>query len=118
MRSHHVRPYGPSVTKEERRPDTTGASSADHNDCQQYEIRVTGHLGSRWTAWFDGLSITNEDDGTTVICGPMVDQAALHGVLQKLRDLGVALVSFTRLPPDAQVTSTVSRHAHPTPKGN
>jgi hypothetical protein len=63
----------------------------------QYEIRVTGHLSSRWAAWFDGLSLTRADDGTTVISGPIVDQAALHGVLQKLRDLGVPLISVTQL---------------------
>ena len=66
----------------------------------QYEIRVTGHLSSRWAAWFDGLSLTLADDGTTVICGPIVDQAALHGVLQKLRDIGVPLISVTQLRPD------------------
>ena len=118
MRPHQVRSYDPSVTTEDRRPNTTSASSADHNDNQQYEIRVTGHLGSRWTAWFDGLSLTNEADGTTVISGPVVDQAALHGVLQKLRDLGIPLVSLTPLPPDAPITSTGARHAHRTPKGN
>ena len=62
----------------------------------QYDIRVQGHLDARWAAWFDGLSLTNESDGTTVINGPVVDQAALHGVLQKLRDLGVPLVSVTQ----------------------
>jgi hypothetical protein len=63
----------------------------------QYEIRVTGHLNARWAAWFDGLSLTRADDGTTVIRGPIVDQAALHGVLQKLRDIGVPLISVTQL---------------------
>jgi hypothetical protein len=63
----------------------------------QYEIRVTGHLDPRWAAWFDGLSLTRTDDGTTVIRGPIVDQAALHGVLQKLRDLGIPLTSVTQL---------------------
>ena len=64
----------------------------------QYEIRVQGHLGPRWAAWFDGLSLTNEDDGTTVLRGSVVDQAALHGLLQKLRDVGLPLVSLTQLP--------------------
>jgi hypothetical protein len=66
-----------------------------------YEIRVKGHLGSRWAAWFDGLTLTDEDDGITVIRGPVADQAALHGVLQKLRDVGIPLVSLTQVPPDA-----------------
>lgn len=63
----------------------------------QYEIRVSGHLNARWAAWFDGLSITERDDGTTVLRGPVVDQAALHGLLQKLRDLGIPLISVTQL---------------------
>jgi hypothetical protein len=68
----------------------------------QYEIRVTGHLDSRWAAWFDGLTLTSVDDGTTVIHGPIVDQAALHGVLQKLRDIGVPLISVTQLDPKGE----------------
>jgi hypothetical protein len=63
----------------------------------RYEIRVMGHLDSRWAAWFDGLSLTRVADGITVIRGPIVDQAALHGVLQKLRDIGVPLISVTQL---------------------
>ena len=66
---------------------------------QRYEIRVNGHLEPRWAAWFDGLNVTNEDDGTTVISGPVVDQAALHGLLQKLRNIGIPLISLTELPP-------------------
>jgi len=61
----------------------------------QYEIRIEGHLGTRWAAWFDGLSVTNEDDGTTVLRGSVVDQAALHGLLQRLRDIGIPLISLT-----------------------
>ena len=67
----------------------------------QYEIRVDGQLGPRWAAWFDGLSLTVDDDGTTVLRGPVVDQAALHGLLQKLRDVGLPLVSLTELRPDS-----------------
>jgi hypothetical protein len=61
----------------------------------QYEIRVEGHLGERWAAWFDGLTTTSEDDGTTVIRGSVVDQAALHGLIQRLRDIGIPLISLT-----------------------
>jgi len=61
----------------------------------QYEITVEGHLGTRWTAWFDGLSITSAEDGTTVLHGSVVDQAGLHGLLQKLRDVGIPLISLT-----------------------
>jgi hypothetical protein len=62
----------------------------------QYDIRVKGHLDARWTTWFGGLTLTNESDGTTSIHGPVVDQAALHGVLQKLRDIGMPLISVTQ----------------------
>jgi hypothetical protein len=65
----------------------------------RYEIRLKGHLESRWAAWFDGLGLTNESDGTTIIHGPVADQAALHGLLQKVRDLGLPLVSVTQLQP-------------------
>lgn len=61
----------------------------------EYELRVDGHLGSRWAAWFDGLDIISDVDGTTVIRGTVVDQAALHGLLQRLRDIGIPLVSVT-----------------------
>ena len=63
-----------------------------------YELRVAGRLGPRWSAWFDGLDLTEAADGTTVISGPVADQAALHGLLQKLRDVGLPLVSLNTLP--------------------
>ena len=69
--------------------------SSDPTPVERYEIRVMGRLGSRWASWFDGLTLTHADDGTTVISGPIVDQAALHGLLQRLRDLGVTLLSLT-----------------------
>ena len=60
-----------------------------------YEIRIEGRLDSRWAAWFDGLSITRCGDGTTIIHGPVADQSALHGLIQKTRDLGLPLISVT-----------------------
>ena len=66
----------------------------------RYEIRLTGHLDARWATWFDGLSVTREGDGTTVISGPVADQAALHGLLQRVRDLGLPLLSVTNLDTD------------------
>jgi hypothetical protein len=61
---------------------------------EPYEIRLRGHLDARWAAWFDGLDLTNESDGTTVISGPVADQAALHGLLRKVRDTGLPLLSI------------------------
>ena len=75
-------------------------STGPHHSPERYEIRLRGHLDSRWEAWFDGLSLSNENDGTTIIGGPVVDQAALHGLLQKVRDLGLPLVSVTQVQPD------------------
>ena len=62
-----------------------------------YQIRLKGHLGSQWTDWFGGLSITLEDNGDTLLTGPVVDQAALHGLLKRVRDLGMMLVSVNPL---------------------
>lgn len=64
-----------------------------------YEIRLDGRLDDRWTAWFDGLALSHDSDGTTTLRGDVVDQAALHGLLQRIRDLGVPLVSVTHLDP-------------------
>ena len=58
-----------------------------------YQIRIKGHLGFQWTDWFGGLTITLEEDGDTLLTGPVIDQAALHGLLKKVRDLGMPLVS-------------------------
>jgi len=66
---------------------------------EQYEIRLDGRLDDRWATWFDGLTLAYEDDGTTTLQGPVTDQTALHGLLQKIRDLGLPLVSVTHLDP-------------------
>ncbi len=71
-----------------------------------YEIRVRGQLPSRWAAWFDGLNVTAEADGTTAIRGPVTDQAALHGLLGRVRDIGLPLVSLTELPLDPPTEPT------------
>jgi hypothetical protein len=63
----------------------------------KYEIRLEGSLDETWTAWFDGMQIINEDGGATVITGVVADQAALHGLLAKVRDLGLPLVSVRRI---------------------
>jgi hypothetical protein len=63
-----------------------------------YEIRVEGHIGDSWSSWFEGLTIRREESGETVLAGPLVDEAALHGVLVKIRDLGLPLVEVRRVP--------------------
>ena len=72
-----------------------------HQNPGRYEIRVKGHLDARWAAWFDGLTLTHGSDGTTIIRGPVADQAALHGLLQKVRDLGLPLISVNHVAPAA-----------------
>ncbi len=64
-----------------------------------YQIRIKGHLGRQWTNWFEGLTITLEDNGDTILTGPVVDQAALHGLLRKVRDLGIPLISAIHVNP-------------------
>ena len=66
---------------------------------QFYEIRLRGHLDARWADWFEGLTITLEESGDTLLTGPVVDQAALHGLLKKVRDLGLPLVSVSPVKP-------------------
>jgi len=81
-------------------PHGTTGPPADGRAGDWYEIRVQGRLDDRWAAWFDGLELTRTEDGSTVLRGPVADQAALHGLLHKLRDLGVPLLSVTRPDPD------------------
>ncbi len=75
--------------------------NVDRHDAGRYEIRLKGHLETRWAAWFDGLSLTREHDGITVIHGQIADQAALHGLLQKVRDTGLPLVSVICVEPES-----------------
>jgi len=77
-----------------------------------YAIRVRGHLADRWAHQLDGLALTRQPDGTTVLSGPVTDQAALHGLLQRVRDLGLPLLSVTPLPDPP--TSTTSSTGSPT----
>jgi hypothetical protein len=68
----------------------------DLGESAVYEIRIKGHLGSQWRAWFENLTITALEDGDTLLTGPVIDQAALYGLLRKVRDLGMPLVSVNR----------------------
>jgi len=67
-----------------------------------YEIRLKGHLEARWEQWFDGLTITLEENGNTLLSGPLADQAALHGILKKVRDVGLTLLSVNSVEPDTK----------------
>ena len=77
----------------------THGSPDDHHEHCLYEIRIKGHLDARWADRFEGMSFTHESDGTTILYGPVVDQAELHGLLRKVRDLGLPLVSVIQVDP-------------------
>jgi hypothetical protein len=74
-----------------------------------YQIRLKGHLRPQWTDWFEGMTITLEDNGDTLLTGPVVDQAALHGLLKKVRDLGMPLVSVSPVEPGQADASEVKQ---------
>ena len=78
----------------------THSATEDHDEPGFYEIRIKGHLDDRWGDWFEGLTITRDDTGETRLTGPVVDQAALHGLLKKVRDLGIPLISVMGVEPD------------------
>ncbi|MGH8969651.1 MAG: hypothetical protein ACRDV1_06840 [Actinomycetes bacterium] len=84
----------------------THASTGSRREPEHYEIRLAGHLDQRWAEWFDGLTLTHQSDGTTVLHGPVVDQAALHGLLQKVRDLGLPLASVAQVAPEPLIAPT------------
>ncbi len=72
-----------------------------------YQIRIKGHLGRQWSSWFEGLSITLEANGDTLLTGSVADQAALHGLLKKVRDLGLPLIAVNPIEPDRTPAPTV-----------
>ena len=75
----------------------THSNAADSSRCGRYEIRIEGHLNEGWADWFEGLTITQEENGNTLLSGPVVDQAALYGLLRKVRDVGLPLISVNRV---------------------
>jgi hypothetical protein len=84
-------------------------SKTDLNEPMAYQIRLKGHLDSEWADWFGGLTITLEDNGETLLTGPVRDQAALYGLLKKVRDLGLPLLSVSSIKPDQAEASEVKR---------
>ena len=80
----------------------THPSTEDHYQFGLYEIRIEGHLDDRWADWFGGLTVTLEQEGNTLLTGPVVDQAALYGLLRKVRDLGMPLLSVNRVKPEQE----------------
>ena len=89
----------------------TQASPGRRPETGHYEIRLRGHLEPRWAAWFEGLTLTREDEGITLIRGPVVDQAALHGLLQKVRDVGLPLVSVRNVTTDGSTAPPPNLHS-------
>ena len=85
----------------------TPDSTIDPSQPMVYQIKIEGQLGSQWADWFEGLTITPDDNGDTLLTGPVIDQAALHGLLKKVRDLGMPLVSVSPLEPGQPDTSDV-----------
>ena len=77
----------------------THASPGEYHELARYEIRIKGHLDAKWASWFEGLTITRADNGETLLRGPVIDQAALHGVLKKVRDVGLPLLSVVQVDP-------------------
>jgi hypothetical protein len=84
-------------------------SKIDPGQPTVYQIRIKGHLGRHWTDWFGGLTITALDNGETLLTGPVIDQAALHGVLKKVRDLGMPLLSVMRVKSGQADTSDIKQ---------
>src|SRR3954462_11326076 len=106
IRPHHIRSYLPSQHQGPAHPDWSDPGQQPRKEfgerprqlmttTRPVRICLGGHLESRWAAWFDGITLTHGDDGSTVLTGPVVDQAALHGLFSKLRDLGLPLISVT-----------------------
>jgi hypothetical protein len=84
-------------------------STEDDYEPGLYEIRIKGHLDDHWAAWFSGLTLKLEDNGNTLLTGRVADQAALHGLLKKVRDLGIPLLSVNRVKPDQAAPPTIQK---------
>lgn len=102
--------------RREERDEHDTCNDQRPSQAERYEIRLKGHLNPRWALWFDGLTLTHGADGTTSLRGPVVDQAALHGLLRKIRDIGVPLISVTQITPDRPEPSTTELRRHEPPR--
>lgn len=91
--------------------------SEEYDDPRLYEIRIRGHLPDRWSHWFNGLNITLEANGNTLLTGPVVDESALHGLLRKVRDLGLPLLSVNRVNPNQGDTPHIKQELNQGKKG-
>jgi hypothetical protein len=126
MTGHHLDRHSRLSSTDDRPPRVDRTSRAEEaitlqhsrinqvgsvNEPEHYEIRVKGHLSPRWTEWFDDMTFTARDDGTTVIQGPVADQSELHGLLRRLGDLGLPLISVTTQATD-RPTRKGARHDH------
>lgn len=78
----------------------TDGTATEHDKPRRYEMRIKGHLDDRWADWFEGLTVTREDNGETRFSGPVQDQAALYGLLRKVRDLGLPLLAVVCVEPE------------------
>jgi hypothetical protein len=105
--TNYVEIYPCQGKRTRHRMSETPAPIKAHPEPELYEIRVRGHLDARWANRFEGLTITLEDNGDTLLTGPVVDQAALHGLLKKVRDLGMPLVSVSPVEPGQADASDV-----------
>ncbi len=85
---------------------TSAGSDRGNSESELYEIRLQGHLDSRWADRLEGLAFTLECDGSTSLSGPVIDQSALHGLLMRIRDLGMPIISIRRLSPPIDTTNT------------
>jgi hypothetical protein len=94
--------------KEAQIMSETHRSSDNHHEHDLYEIRIKGHLDARWANRFEGMSLAHESDGITILYGPVVDQAELHGLLRKVRDLGLPLVSVIQVDP-SQISHSIEK---------
>lgn len=88
-------------------------TTSGFGDSGGYQIRTKGHIDDRWSVWFEGIDLVHDIDGTTVICCPSLDQAALHGLLRKIRDLGLPLISVTRT--DSACMAAIQARTNDTP---